>query len=414
MAAKRRTMRYYTPQSFAGSLTHEKTPEGYLLARSVPIARTGTMLYAAGEVPIRAVDGLIRIERMAGDVFAQSTIASFEGKPICLDHPSVDVNPSNWSQLAKGVVQNVWRGTGLEDDFLVADLLITDAAAIQQVRDGLRELSAGYDADYRETEPGQGRQFNIVGNHLALVEKGRCGSRCAIGDTMTKLTWVDRLRAAFKTRDEAEFETALSDKTKDEAADESEEEKKKKKDEEESKTSDTLKRYNDTLAALETRDAKRVKDEAEAEESEEEKKKKKDEEDAEGKTSDSAALAEAAQDTFARAEILSPGLHMPTFDAKATPDKTRDALCVLKRKALSTAFDGRYRDIVTPFLGATPDFKTLTCDAVASAFLGASEIVRRENNAQAKVTFDAGKQAAGVANTISSINARNAAFWKRN
>jgi hypothetical protein len=108
-------MRYYTTESLGPH--QELTPEGYLLAKGVPIARTGTMLYAAGEVPVSAVNGLIKIDRSAEDVFAQAAIDSFEGKPITLDHPSVDVDPANWSKLAKGVVQNVRRGTGLEDDF---------------------------------------------------------------------------------------------------------------------------------------------------------------------------------------------------------------------------------------------------------------------------------------------------------
>ncbi len=89
----------------------------------------------------------------------------------------------------------------IEDDILLADLLITDKAAIESVRAGLREVSCGYDADYEQIEPGRGRQRNIIGNHVALVEKGRCGSRCAIGDkdmptqAKKKTRWTD-----FKSR----------------------------------------------------------------------------------------------------------------------------------------------------------------------------------------------------------------------
>ncbi len=44
--------------------TRYKTPEGFLVCENVPIARTGIMSYAAGEVPIDVgPDGIVRIER---------------------------------------------------------------------------------------------------------------------------------------------------------------------------------------------------------------------------------------------------------------------------------------------------------------------------------------------------------------
>jgi hypothetical protein len=46
----------------------------------------------------------------------------------------------------------------------------------------MREVSAGYDAAYEQLGPGRARQYEIVGNHTALVERGRCGPACAIGD----------------------------------------------------------------------------------------------------------------------------------------------------------------------------------------------------------------------------------------
>ena len=157
------------------------------------------------------------------------------------------MSPANWASLAKGVVQNVRRGTNIEDDLLVADLLITDAKAIQQVRDGLREVSCGYDAVYEQMEPGRGRQLNIIGNHVALVEKGRCGTRCAIGDSMTKTKWIDRLRAAFKARDEKELEEALKEGTADEESETAEEKEKREKAEKDKSTADAFSKALDEL-----------------------------------------------------------------------------------------------------------------------------------------------------------------------
>lgn len=160
-----------------------ETPEGYLLCEAVPIARTGELVYAPQETPIPAGDGQTIITRGAADLFAAETLASFEGKPVTLEHPPDFVTPDTWKQYAVGTVQNVRQGEGADSDKLLADLLLTDARAIEAVRaKRLRELSCGYDAEYFADAPGKGRQTTIRGNHVALVSAGRCGSACAIQD----------------------------------------------------------------------------------------------------------------------------------------------------------------------------------------------------------------------------------------
>lgn len=159
------------------------TPEGFLLCEAVPIARTGVMIYGPGEVPIQeGPDGLVYITRGPEELFSPSTLASFTGKAVTDEHPDDDVNPSNWAELARGIAINVRQGTGEDADVILADLLITDARTIRDIEAMKREVSAGYAADYQETGPGRGSQAEIIGNHIALVERGRCGPRCAIGD----------------------------------------------------------------------------------------------------------------------------------------------------------------------------------------------------------------------------------------
>lgn len=192
-----------------------ETPEGFLICYDVPIARLGEMIYGANEVPVDAGrDGLIRVTRDDDSLFNPTTIASFEGKPVVNDHPEEDVTPANWRKYAVGTVQNVRRGEGALKDCLLADLVVTEAQAIRDVKDGKREVSCGYDADYEQLGPGRGQQHNIIGNHVALVDKGRCGPRCAIGDSemaKRKVSLRDRIRAAFKARDAEELENAMAD-----------------------------------------------------------------------------------------------------------------------------------------------------------------------------------------------------------
>lgn len=166
------------------------------------------MVYSEGETPLEVgEDGRILIEREAEEVFRPETMASFEGKPVTIGHPTEFVTPDNWSRLAMGALQNVRRGDGGNESDLIADLLITNSVAINLVKAGLREVSCGYEASYTQTGPGRGIQTKLVGNHLALVDEGRAGSSYAINDHKGKgrsMKLSDKIKAIFaKAQDEA-------------------------------------------------------------------------------------------------------------------------------------------------------------------------------------------------------------------
>lgn len=186
--------------------------DGSLLCKDVPIARTGSQLYSALDLPKLEPDsdGEIVVERSADEVFSPETLASFEGMTVTILHPEDAegnikfVDPENWRELAVGHLQNLRRGAGSKSDLMIADLIIKDEGAIDYIENGLREVSCGYDAEYQQTAIGKAKQYQITGNHVALVPNGRAGSRCAIGDrnTMaTKQNWFTRLKRAVKTGD---------------------------------------------------------------------------------------------------------------------------------------------------------------------------------------------------------------------
>ena len=164
------------------------TPEGFLICTGVPIARTGEYEYFASEGMSPGIEpdasGRIISRREPAEVFAPAALASFEGKPVTLGHPDVDeVTPDDWRQYAVGHVTNVRRGSGDDADKVIADLVISDAAAIDAINSGLREVSCGYDVTVEQVEPGVERQTHIRGNHVALVDAGRAGPECAIKDS---------------------------------------------------------------------------------------------------------------------------------------------------------------------------------------------------------------------------------------
>nr|WP_314614234.1 DUF2213 domain-containing protein [uncultured Pseudomonas sp.] len=415
--------RWFAPERL--SARQSVTPEGFLLCEAVPIARIGTLLYDESELvnedgPLiqGGAGGLVTIERNADEVFRPETIASFEGKPVTLAHPEDFVNPSNWRELSMGITQNVRRGDGVESDLMLADLLITDAQAIEDVRNGLRQVSCGYDAEYEQLAVGRGRQTNIVGNHVALVERGRCGPRCAIGDsdTMSKkkqLSFADRLRRAFMSKD-AEAAEALAKEA--ETADEEEEEEE---DKGSAKTGDAgtalilkeIRALSARVGDMEGKMDELTKDddeeEAETKDTVLEAEEAESNSEASGKTytGDAALLT----DLRSRAEILAPGITFATRDAKV---KTADHICACQRQALGKAMDTEGgKAIVEPFLmGRSLD--KMTADQVSAAFTAASELAKLSNNSQGARTSTTTKDF-GRPQSIADINAKNQAFWNK-
>jgi len=388
--------------------TQSLTPEGYLLCESTPIGRTGSQVYAAHEFPdlVPGLDGMIRVTRDECEVFRPETIASFEGKSITVNH--VFVNPTNVQRVEVGHAQNV-RRSQTEPDLLVADILIKDEAAIKLVRDDrdpFRELSCGYDAEYVQEMPGVACQRNIVGNHVALVKRGRAGPRCSIQDEETQsmttpkhATLMQRLLASIKSGD-----VALMKRTADEAEDETEAERKKAEDEaaelEKKETADSIAKLTATVDALTGLVATLVKTKDE-DETPEEKKETEDEETAEEKGAAEAEAGKQTADTASRAEILAPGFVVATADA-------RD---VVQRKVLAEAMktaDGK-ATIVPLLAGRTVD--ALPADVVATVFVAASEIARNANNSRGARHAQARTKDFGAVVTAAEINRRNAEFY---
>lgn len=165
------------------SETRSRLPNGNLLCRNVPVTRVGFLIYGPGEVPVKpGPDGLAYVERTADTLFTPQTIGSINGAALTIGHPSDDVTPANWKSLSHGFAINARRGHGADHDVILADFVVTHDALIRDIEAGLVEVSLGYDASYLDKGGGIGQQFNIVGNHIAFVPKGRCGPRCAIGD----------------------------------------------------------------------------------------------------------------------------------------------------------------------------------------------------------------------------------------
>jgi hypothetical protein len=127
----------------------------------------------------------IDLYRPSSAVFDPDFLASLNGKAITDNHPPGFVTPENFSEYACGHIQNVRKGPHPMEDGewpVIADLVISKKSLIDKVRNKTaRDISLGY--DFGIARDGKKIiQCDMVGNHAAVVPKGRAGDLIAIGD----------------------------------------------------------------------------------------------------------------------------------------------------------------------------------------------------------------------------------------
>ena len=153
-----------------------KTPEGYLICQDAILARTGKQTYRKNELFLDTDDDSeVEVDRPYDEVFAKETLASFENKPITIEHPDEDVTIDNYKDYSVGFARDIRQGKVDNEDVIIGNLVITDKDAIDKIESGeMVELSCGYDCDI-VGDDNSPRQTHIRGNHIALCEQGRAG-----------------------------------------------------------------------------------------------------------------------------------------------------------------------------------------------------------------------------------------------
>ena len=181
--------------AFYGSRLSEhmiRTPEGYLICKDVPIARTGTQEYRGSEFGGADSEKIYKVARPEEEVFDKKALASFEGKPVLDEHPEEDINAKNITRYIKGTARNVHRGDDDLSDFVIADLIVYDEALISEIENGKREISCGYDCLWVPEGDDGYTQKEIRGNHIAVVGRGRAGHQVSIRDSKGKGTNMEK------------------------------------------------------------------------------------------------------------------------------------------------------------------------------------------------------------------------------
>lgn len=207
------------------------------------------------------------------EVFAKDSVNSFVNCPATDDHPSEMVTTDNAGRYIKGSISTVSE----DGDHLTSVMTITDTSLIRKITDGKVELSVGYTNELvKQTGEHNGKSYdfiqtNIKANHVAVVDRGRCGASCKLtadnGDIISNETKKGVTSMKVMIGDQ-EFEVAdavakrLADaeeelKKKEEEMEDMEEEAKKSEDSISTLTAsnDKLQATIDTMKASQTKDA---------------------------------------------------------------------------------------------------------------------------------------------------------------
>lgn len=149
-----------------------RTPEGYLDVDAY-LARDGLLKYSDGRSTWLEYRPRAELEAAA---------STWSHAIVTDDHPPVMVDAANAREYGRGYVITTPRVVEVDGvAYLAARLRVTDAALVDKILGGQRELSIGFLADvHPEVGTHAGQRYDAVqralaGNHVASVERGRAG-----------------------------------------------------------------------------------------------------------------------------------------------------------------------------------------------------------------------------------------------
>lgn len=181
------------------------------------IARVGIMEYRASECGELFADrdpmDIVRVMTRAEDLFAADSLESYRGAPITIKHPKDDVTTENARELQRGHLDGLPFQDG---DQLAAEVIISDAEAINLIEAGVSDLSSGHDctlvrvADEDVEALGyDAYKTNIRNNHVAIVTRGRAGdARIADEDKVNEEVKVEDQGSGEPKEDEVKLSDA--------------------------------------------------------------------------------------------------------------------------------------------------------------------------------------------------------------
>lgn len=169
-------------------LSHKTIENGYLELKC-RFARTGIQERIGLEIHKELEPYAVFKEyRSYEEVCKSSVLEAFKKVVITNEHPNVALNEENTKDHMVGYVSSDVTieevdHEGTKEYALACTIIIIDSQTIQDIKDGKIELSASYLYDLEVTPNNPHYDYmqkNLIPNHIAIVQAGRCGQACSI------------------------------------------------------------------------------------------------------------------------------------------------------------------------------------------------------------------------------------------
>ena len=188
---------------------------GHWLIKDNPLSVEGVYMYSGKVIDPNGVNGfglepdvLYPVYRPKSEL--AKACASFNGVPFRNEHEMIGdgagMTPADAS-VCGGTIFNV-RMNPDNDAEMIGDFRINGQEIRNEIEGGKKELSLGYFCKYRRERgefngrPYEFVQYDLEGNHVALVKEGRMGSNVRVFDSITFDQLEIPAMKKTKTRDE--------------------------------------------------------------------------------------------------------------------------------------------------------------------------------------------------------------------
>lgn len=164
---------------------------GFWEIKDNPLTKEGVFPYLGKQIDPRGErwgldpERIYWVYRSKKEISDKDTLASFENKPFINEHEMLGdgCTSTDFKNIA-GVIHNI-RCKG---NTMIGDFTIYSDEIKREILNGKKQLSLGYRSSFeKKTGLFDGKaydflQVGMVGNHVALVKRGRCGSDVRIFD----------------------------------------------------------------------------------------------------------------------------------------------------------------------------------------------------------------------------------------
>lgn len=169
-----------------------------------PITHDGVALYSGRAIDASGAFGLdpnklYPVYRPFDEL--QKACESFNGKPLINNHEMIGTDGNLTKPDDKNIGGTIYNVRPSEDQpgVIIADMTIFSEEIQDAIENGKVELSLGYWCKYRKESgehngsPYQFVQYDLEGNHIALVDNGRMGSGVRVFDHSEKILVFDSM-----------------------------------------------------------------------------------------------------------------------------------------------------------------------------------------------------------------------------